>query len=69
MIPARNCLRLRKMLSANKPVQKDNTANHHLTLSQHKNRMQQQRIAQNLHFFGYPPGLAHHMGAVDDKSG
>ena len=43
-------------------------AHHHLALSQHKNRVEQQRVAQNLYPSWYPPGLAHHMGAVDDKS-
>lgn len=43
-------------------------ADHHPALFQHKHRMQQQRVAEDLNVLRYPPGLAHDMGAVDDKS-
>ncbi len=44
-------------------------SHNHPALFQMKDRVQQQRIAENLNLFGNPPGLTHPMGAVDNKGG
>ena len=42
-------------------------AHGHPALLQHKDRVQQQRVAQDLYPLGDTPGLTHHVRGVDDK--
>ena len=44
-------------------------AHHHLALAQDQHRVEQQRVAEDLDPLRDPSGLAHHVGAVDDKGG